>query len=67
MSERTLTLVVFALNEIQGLKVVGPRINDHKKYLNRILMIDGGSSDGSVEYAKELGWDVIFSFIYRIY
>ena len=59
MTNRTLTLVVFALNEIEGLRVVGPRINKHKQYLERILMIDGGSNDGSVEYAKELGWDVL--------
>ncbi|MDC1129292.1 glycosyltransferase [Candidatus Pelagibacter sp.] len=59
MSQRNLTLVVFALNEIEGLKAVGPRVNNQKECLDRILMIDGGSTDGSIEYAKELGWDVI--------
>ena len=59
MSKRNLTLVVFALNEIEGLKEVGPRINNQKQCLERVLMIDGGSTDGSIEYAKELGWDVM--------
>lgn len=59
MNEPDLTLVVFALNEIEGLKAVGPRINTQKKFLKRVLMIDGGSTDGSIEYAKELNWDVI--------
>lgn len=59
MSKRTLTLCVFALNELEGMKVVGPRINNQKKCLERILLIDGGSTDGTAEYARELGWDVI--------
>ena len=59
MSERTITLAVFALNEIEGLKVVGPRINKQKQFLERIIMIDGGSTDGSIDYAKELGWEVL--------
>ena len=59
MNEPDLTLVVFALNEIEGLKAVGPRINTQKKFLKRVLMIDGGSTDGSIEYAKELNGDVI--------
>ena len=33
MNEPDLTLVVFALNEIEGLKAVGPRINTQKKFL----------------------------------
>ena len=40
MNEPDLTLVVFSLNEIEGLKAVGPRINTQKKFLKRILMID---------------------------
>ncbi len=59
MSKRTITLAVFSLNEIEGLKVVGPRINKQKQFLERIIMIDGGSTDGSIDYAKELGWEVL--------
>ena len=59
MLKPDLTLVVFAFNEIEGLKVVGPRVNSQMKYLRRVLMIDGGSTDGSIQFAKELGWDVI--------
>lgn len=59
MFEPDLTLVVFAFNEIEGLKAVGSRVNTQKKYLKRVLMIDGGSTDGSIQFAKNLGWDVI--------
>ena len=38
MNEPDLTLVVFALNEIEGLKAVGPRINTQKKFLKRVLI-----------------------------
>lgn len=59
MLEPDLTLVVFAFNEIEGLKAIGSRVNTQKKYLKRVLMIDGGSTDGSIQFAKDLGWDVI--------
>ena len=48
MPQRNLTLVVFALNEIEGLKAVGPRVNNQKECLDRTLMIDDGSTDGSI-------------------
>ena len=50
------TLVMPALNEIAGLRWVLPRIP--REGIDQILVIDGGSSDGTVEYALEHGCEV---------
>lgn len=41
------------LNEIDGLKAVLPQIR--REWLDQILMVDGGSQDGSVELARQHG------------
>jgi glycosyltransferase involved in cell wall biosynthesis len=50
------TLLVPALNEIEGMKVIMPRIK--KEWFHQILVIDGQSTDGTAEYARECGYDV---------
>ncbi len=52
----TSTLFVPVLNEIEGMKVVLPDIA--KTWDGQILIVDGQSTDGSAEYAKNQGWDV---------
>jgi glycosyltransferase involved in cell wall biosynthesis len=52
----TSTLVVMALNEEHSMRVIMPKID--KKWINRILVCDGNSTDGTVEYAKSQGYDV---------
>ena len=51
----TATLVVPILNELRGLKVVMPRLPP----LNQILVVDGGSTDGSVEWCIRQGYEVL--------
>ncbi|MEW6040049.1 MAG: glycosyltransferase family 2 protein [Elusimicrobiota bacterium] len=51
------TLLMFTLNEIDGLKAILPKIN--KTWVDETLIIDGGSTDGSIEYARGLGFNVI--------
>ena len=51
-----ITLVVMTLNEIEGMKAIMPLVDQNLFY--QILVIDGGSTDGTIEYAKEQGYDV---------
>lgn len=47
----TTTLLIFTLNEIDGMKFIMPKIN--KSWVDRILVVDGGSTDGTIEYMDE--------------
>lgn len=51
------TLVVPTLNEYVGMQEIMPRVK--KEWVDQILVIDGQSTDGTVEYAKEQGYDVV--------
>lgn len=53
------SLIIISKNEIEGLKVIGERVNLQKRFLNEIILVDGQSTDGTIEYAKKLGWRVI--------
>ncbi|MCX7816185.1 MAG: glycosyltransferase [Syntrophales bacterium] len=44
------TLIVPTLNEVEGLKVIMPRIK--RELCDQIIILDGGSTDGTIEYAK---------------
>ena len=50
-----ITLLILVLNERTSLEAVVPELLrvKHKKNFNRMLAIDGGSTDGSVEYLKK--------------
>ena len=48
------TLLIPTLNEIQGMKEIMPRIK--KEWVDQIIIIDGDSTDGTLEYAKENNW-----------
>ena len=50
-----ITLLVPTLNEIQGLQVIMPRIN--KNWIDQILVVDGGSIDGTLEYLKNNNYE----------
>ena len=52
------TLLLPTLNEINGMKAIMPRIK--KEWYDQIIILDGGSTDGTIEYAKEQGY-----FIYN--
>ncbi len=52
-----ITLLIPIFNEIEGMKTIMPRIR--KEWVHEILIIDGGSTDGSFEYAQSLGLNPI--------
>lgn len=51
------TLLVPTLNEIDGMKSVMPLVK--REWVDQILIVDGQSTDGTAEYAKTQGYDVI--------
>jgi len=50
------SLILATLNEIDGMKSIMPRIN--KEWYDELIVIDGGSTDGTVEYCKQHGYVV---------
>jgi glycosyltransferase involved in cell wall biosynthesis len=52
----TTTLLIPTLNESVGMKVIMPRILPG--WVDQILIMDGGSTDGTIEYARSQGYDV---------
>lgn len=50
------TLLIVAWNEIAGLQAIAPRIN--KTWCDQVLLLDGGSTDGTVEFARAQGYEV---------
>lgn len=51
------TLFIPTFNEIEGVKVIMPRIK--KEWVDEILIIDGHSTDGTKEYLEDHGYKVI--------
>jgi glycosyltransferase involved in cell wall biosynthesis len=52
----TVTLLIPTLNEITGMHAIMPKIR--REWADQILILDGGSTDGTVEYAREQGYEV---------
>lgn len=50
------TLLVLTLNEIDGMKAIMPKINP--QWFDQILIVDGGSTDGTIEWARGQGYSV---------
>jgi len=53
----SITIIILTLDEIDGISVIIPQIS--KNWAEEIVFVDGGSTDGTVEKAKELGFRVI--------
>lgn len=48
------TLIILTLNEIEGMREVMPQIK--KDWVDQIIIVDGGSTDGTIEYVKKNGY-----------
>ncbi|MBN2407383.1 MAG: glycosyltransferase family 2 protein [Elusimicrobia bacterium] len=51
-----ITLLVFTLNEIDGMKEIMPRID--AGWYDQVIIVDGGSTDGTLEYARSNNYPV---------
>ena len=50
------TLVALTLNEIDGVKAILPQID--RSWFDQILILDGGSTDGTIEWCRDNGFEV---------
>jgi glycosyltransferase involved in cell wall biosynthesis len=51
-----ITLLVMTLNEIDGMKAIMPLVNS--EWCDQIIVVDGGSTDGTIEWARDQGYKV---------
>jgi len=52
----SVTLLVPTLNEIDGMRAIMPRVRP--EWVDQVIILDGGSTDGTIEYAREQGYFV---------
>lgn len=50
------TVLVLTLNEAEGMRAIMPRLR--REWYDQLIVVDGGSKDGTVEWALEHGYDV---------
>ena len=52
----TITLLVMALHELEGLQIIMPAID--RSRFNQVIIVDGDSRDGTVEWAIENNYEI---------
>lgn len=54
------SLIIFALNEIEGLKYIKKDLEIYSKCVDEIIFVDGGSTDGTIEFVNNYpSWKLI--------
>ena len=54
---KSVTLLVPTLDEIEGMRKIMPQVQ--RDWCDQILVVDGGSTDGTREYARSEGYEVV--------
>ncbi|MBI5145305.1 MAG: glycosyltransferase family 2 protein [Candidatus Omnitrophica bacterium] len=49
-------LVIFTLDEVEGMKAIMPQIK--REWYDELIIVDGGSTDGTFEYAQKEGHSI---------
>lgn len=50
------SIIVFEINEIDGMRAMMPQIS--ADWYDELVIVDGGSTDGTIEYARAQGYDL---------
>jgi len=50
------TLLALTLNEVDGVRAIMPQID--RSWVDQIIIVDGGSNDGTIEWARDNGYEV---------
>lgn len=53
----SVAIIVLTLDEIDGVRIILPQIN--RTWSDEIVFVDGGSKDGTIEYAENNGYGII--------
>jgi glycosyltransferase involved in cell wall biosynthesis len=51
------TLLIMTLNEVEGMRQIMPAIDP--RWCDQIIVLDGGSTDGTIEWARAQGYQVM--------
>lgn len=51
-----ITLLVLTLNEVEGMRQIMPKIK--KEWYDQLIILDGGSTDGTIEFCRRMGYFV---------